>query len=113
MQTNLQRVSEFAVMTEQGTDDVKENSTAKTAMKRFHENDCDTESEADDAVVGNNISLPQPELKDQSNIASDAWHESTKSETTEHDNTVFLSFNWENEGPYEKAAQRLSISKVG
>ncbi|KAL3819038.1 hypothetical protein ACJIZ3_004943 [Penstemon smallii] len=107
MQTNLHRVSEFAVMTEHGTDDVKDNSEAKTAMKRFRENDSDTESEIDDVAVGNNISLPRPELSDQINTASDAWHESSRLETSENDSTVFLSFDWENEGPYEKAVQRL------
>ncbi|KAI3468258.1 hypothetical protein Pfo_024921 [Paulownia fortunei] len=107
VQTNLHRVSEFAVMTEHGTDDVKDNSEPKTAMKRFRENDSDTESESDDMAVGNNISSPLPEVKDQSNVASDAWLESPKSETAGHDNTVFLSFDWENEGPYEKAVERL------
>ncbi|KAL3655643.1 hypothetical protein CASFOL_000039 [Castilleja foliolosa] len=108
MQTNLHRVSEFAVMTELGTDDVKDNSETKTAMKRFRENDSDTESESDDMAVGNNISSALPEeVKDQSNVASDSWHELPKSETAGHDNTVFLSFDWENEGPYEKAVERL------
>ncbi|KAK4388878.1 hypothetical protein Sango_2224800 [Sesamum angolense] len=103
MQTNLHRVSEFAVMSEHGKNDVKENSEPKTAMKRFRENESDTESETDDMTVGNNISSVLPDVKEQSSVASDAWHESPKSEIAEHDNTVFLSFDWENEGPYEKA----------
>ncbi|KAL8521988.1 hypothetical protein ACS0TY_012224 [Phlomoides rotata] len=107
MQTNLHRVSEFAVMTEHGTDDAKDNLEPKTAMKRFRENDSDSESESDDLAVASNISSPLPEVKDQSNVASDVWHDSPKSETPENDNTVFLSFDWENEGPYEKAVERL------
>ncbi|KAL0323863.1 UNVERIFIED_CONTAM: hypothetical protein Scaly_2353400, partial [Sesamum calycinum] len=107
MQTNLHRVSEFAVMSEHGKNDVKENSEPKTAMKRFRENESDTESETDDMTVGSNISSVLPDVKDQSSVASDAWHESPKSEIAEHDNTVFLSFDWENEGPYEKAVDRL------
>ncbi|KAL0330308.1 UNVERIFIED_CONTAM: hypothetical protein Sradi_5017500 [Sesamum radiatum] len=107
MQTNLHRVSEFAVMSEHGKNDVQENSEPKTAMKRFRENESDTESETDDMTVGNNISSVLPDVKDQSSVASDAWHESPKSEIAEHDNTVFLSFDWENEGPYEKAVDRL------
>ncbi|KAL0330309.1 UNVERIFIED_CONTAM: hypothetical protein Sradi_5017600 [Sesamum radiatum] len=106
MQTNLHRVSEFAVMSEHGKNDVQENSEPKTAMKRFRENESDTESETDDMTVGNNISSVLPDVKDQSSVASDAWHESPKSEIAEHDNTVF-SFDWENEGPYEKAVDRL------
>ncbi|KAG8375537.1 hypothetical protein BUALT_Bualt10G0110000 [Buddleja alternifolia] len=107
MQTNLHRVSEFAVMTEHGRDDVKDNSETKSAMKRFRENDSDTESETDDVAVGSNILLTLPELKEHGSVGSDAWHESPKSQTAEHDNTVFLSFDWENEGPYEKAVERL------
>ncbi|KAL0449221.1 UNVERIFIED_CONTAM: Rhodanese-like domain-containing protein 6, partial [Sesamum latifolium] len=52
------------------------------------------------------------DVKDQSSVAdtSDAWHESPKSEIAEHDNTVFLSFDWENEGPYEKAVDSMLVS---
>ncbi|KAL6533903.1 hypothetical protein OROHE_013736 [Orobanche hederae] len=107
LQTNLHRVSEFAVMIEHGTDDVKDNSEPKTAIKRFRENDCDTESESDDMAVGNNISLTLPEVKEQSNVASDACLESPKSDTAGRDNAVFMSFDWENEGPYEKAVERF------
>lgn len=106
MQSNLHRVSEFAVMAEHGTDDVKDNSEPKIVVKRFRESDSDSEPESDDMAVGNNISLPLPEVMDQSNVTSDAWHESPKPGTTVHDNTVFLSFDWENEVPYEKAVER-------
>ncbi|KZV53912.1 hypothetical protein F511_23677 [Dorcoceras hygrometricum] len=105
MQTNLHRVSEFAVMTEHGVDEVKDHSEAKTVMKRFRENDTDTESEMDD--FGGNLSMPLPDIKDQGNMAADDRHESPSSETVEHDNAVFLSFDWENEGPYEKTVDRL------
>ncbi|XP_073135906.1 uncharacterized protein [Henckelia pumila] len=105
MQTNLHRVSEFAVMTEHGIDEVKDHSETKTVMKRFRENDTDTESEMDD--VGGNLSMPLPKIKDQGNVGSDVRHESPRSESVEHDNAVFLSFDWENEGPYEKAVDRL------
>ncbi|GER40378.1 zinc finger protein, partial [Striga asiatica] len=104
LQTNLHRVSEFAVMIEHSMDDVKDNLEPKTAMKRFRESDSDTESESDD-MAGNNIPSSLPEVKDKSNLASDAWLESPKSETAGHDNRVFLSFDWENEGPCEKAVE--------
>ncbi|XP_042002823.1 uncharacterized protein LOC121752018 isoform X2 [Salvia splendens] len=107
MQTNLHRVSEFAVMTEHGTDDVKDNAEPKTAVKRFRDTESDSEPESDDIAVGNNISLSLPEVMDQSNATSNAWHESPKSRTAADVNTVFLSFDWENEAPYEKAVERL------
>ncbi|XP_057799458.1 uncharacterized protein LOC131015200 [Salvia miltiorrhiza] len=107
MQTNLHRVSEFAVMTEHGTDDVKDNAEPKTAVKRFRDSESDSEPESDDMVVGNNISLSLPEVMDQSNVTSDAWHESPKSRSAADGNTVYLSFDWENEAPYEKAVERL------
>ncbi|KAA8525316.1 hypothetical protein F0562_007171 [Nyssa sinensis] len=74
MQTNLHRVSEFAVTDENATED------GMAAL---------------------------PELNNQGNATSDPWHESPKSEFAELDTTVFLSFDWENEGPYEKAVERL------
>lgn len=104
LQTNLHRVSEFAIMTGHGKDDSKDKLGSKTATKRFRENDSDTESENDDMAVGNNISLPQLEVP--SNVASDVWHESPKSESAGHGSTVFLSFDQESEGPYEKAVER-------
>ncbi|XP_051127624.1 uncharacterized protein LOC127249073 isoform X2 [Andrographis paniculata] len=107
MQTNLHRVSEFAVMLEHETDDVKDYSEPKTAMKRFRESDSDTESETDEIAANNNITMPLSDLKDQSNAASDSWHEFSNSDNAESDKTVFLSFDWENEGPYEKAVDRL------
>ncbi|KAL2517677.1 hypothetical protein Adt_13924 [Abeliophyllum distichum] len=107
MQTNLHRVSEFAVMSENRADEGKDKSEAKTAMKRFRDNDSDTESEVDDVAVSHSISTPLPELKDQGNVPSDPWLESPKSEIAEHDKTIFLSFDWENEGPYEIAVERL------
>nr|GEV14748.1 hypothetical protein [Tanacetum cinerariifolium] len=35
------------------------------------------------------------------------WQDSPKSETAEIDPTIFLSFGWENEKPYEKSVERL------
>ncbi|CAA2970357.1 Zn2+-binding, contains FYVE domain [Olea europaea subsp. europaea] len=107
MQTNLHRVSEFAVMSENRVDESKDNSEAKTAMKRFRDDDSDTESEVDDVAVSHSISTPLHELKDQGSVAPDPWLESPKSEIGEHDKTIFLAFDWESEGPYEKAVERL------
>ena len=106
MQTNLHRVSEFAVMSDQTTSKNVDKLESKTAIKRYREHDSDTESEVDEISVGKNIQVALPEHKDQISVASDPWHDSPKSRTAEHDSTVFLSFDWENEGPYERAVER-------
>ncbi|XP_004303436.1 PREDICTED: uncharacterized protein LOC101291736 [Fragaria vesca subsp. vesca] len=102
MQTNLHRVSEFAVTVKQ-TDNGGES---RAAIKRLRELDSDTESEVDD-VVSNSILTALPDLDSQGGTALDSWRDSSKSDVAEFDTSVFLSFDWENEEPYEKAVQRL------
>ncbi|KAL6985378.1 hypothetical protein U1Q18_018754 [Sarracenia purpurea var. burkii] len=106
MQTNLHRVSEFAVAAEHETEDGIVKSEQKTAIKRYREHDSDSESEADDIAVSANISTALPDLHSPMNAASDPRHESPKSEVPGLDTRVFLSLDWENEGPYEKAVDR-------
>ncbi|KAJ0811801.1 hypothetical protein HanPSC8_Chr17g0754801 [Helianthus annuus] len=99
MQTNLHRVSEVAVTAEHTIND---GSEAKTSVKRFREHDSDSDLEHEDLAVCPTISVI-PETANESGI----WQDSPKSETIETDTTVFLSFGWENEKPYEKAVERL------
>ncbi|XP_076932004.1 uncharacterized protein LOC143597374 [Bidens hawaiensis] len=99
MQTNLHRVSEVAVTAEHTFND---GSEAKTSVKRFREHDSDSDLEHDDLAAGPTISV-LPETTNESGI----WKDSPKSESVETDTTVFLSFGWENEKPYEKAVERL------
>lgn len=106
MQTNLHRVSEFAITAEQKSDTGKVKHEARAAIKRLRENDSDCESEVDDIVSSANISSSMVDLSGQGGVASDPWHDSSKSENTENDSTVFLSFDWKNEDPYEKAVER-------
>ncbi|KAK3212905.1 hypothetical protein Dsin_017611 [Dipteronia sinensis] len=106
MQTNLHRVSEFAVTAKQKDDD-KVKHEARATIKRLRENDSDAESEVDENVGSSNISAPLVDLKGQDGGGPDAWHDSSKSLIAEDDTTVFLSFDWENEDPYEKAVDRL------
>ncbi|KAL3361372.1 hypothetical protein AABB24_014332 [Solanum stoloniferum] len=107
MQTNLHRISEFAIMADHtrndGKDDVPE---CKTAMKRFRDHDSDAESEVDELAGSSNISMNPQEIKNETRGSSDLWHDSLKSENSDR-TTVFLSFDCENEGPYEKAVERL------
>lgn len=107
MQTNLHRVSEFAVATKQTADNGKHKPEARSAIKRLREHDNDTESEIDDIVCSTNVSTALQDFNGQGAAAPDPWHDSSKSEVAELDTTVFLSFDWENEEPYEKAVERL------
>lgn len=103
MQTNLHRVSEFAVTSKQTSDDGNIKAEARTTFKRLLEHDSDTESEVDEIVGGNNISGSLPDPTSEGSAANSTWRDSSKSEL---DTSVFLSFDWENEEPYEKAVER-------
>ncbi|KAI8568864.1 hypothetical protein RHMOL_Rhmol02G0233700 [Rhododendron molle] len=112
MQTNLHRVSEVAVSAELHTDDGMVKAEPKTAIKRYRELESDNESEVDDIAGNTNLSTTLPDLHSPVNAASDHWHESPKSEVPELDTRVFLSFDWENEGPYERAVERLEKLQI-
>ncbi|XP_023748497.1 uncharacterized protein LOC111896742 isoform X2 [Lactuca sativa] len=101
MQTNLHRVSEVAVTAEHSVNDGIE---VKTSVKRFREHDSDSDLEHDELAAVGTSSLSV--LTDTTN-ESGIWQDSPKSEAAEIDTTVFLSFGWENEKPYEKAVERL------
>lgn len=90
MQSNLHRVSESSV-----TDKSKVSlhpSKGKFCMKRTREPDSDGESELEEAVISGNT--------------TSSSLESTKHEDTRLEPTTFISFDWENETPYEKAVER-------
>ncbi|KAJ9702451.1 hypothetical protein PVL29_004268 [Vitis rotundifolia] len=107
MQTNLHRVSEFAITAKHTDNDSMIIPEARTAIKRFREHDSDTESEVDDIVNSSNLSTTFTDFNSQTSVAPDnLWRDSPKHEISE-DTTVFLSFDWENEVPYEKAVERL------
>ncbi|MED6195197.1 hypothetical protein PIB30_035809, partial [Stylosanthes scabra] len=104
MQTNLHRVSEVAV-TGQTADDG--NREARTSIKRIREHDTETESDADDIVSNSTIPVSLTELNGHGVEATDFSHDSSKYESGQLDTTMFLSFDWDNEEPYEKAVERL------
>ncbi|KAK4364946.1 hypothetical protein RND71_016304 [Anisodus tanguticus] len=101
MQTNLHRISEFAIMADHTPSDAKDVPECNIAMKRFRDHDSDAESEVDELAGSSNISTNSQEIKNETR-----GHDSLKSENYER-TTVFLSFDCENEGPYEKAVERL------
>ncbi|XP_028779338.1 uncharacterized protein LOC114735762 isoform X3 [Neltuma alba] len=104
MQTNLHRVSEFVVTSNHTTDEELE---ARTSVKRIREQDSDTESEVDEFVGSSTVPIGLADLNNQGVEAADPWHDSPKSEAAQLDTTVFLSFDWDNEEPCEKAVDRL------
>lgn len=108
MQTNLHRVSEFAVTANQTADDG--NLEARTSVKRVREHDSETELDADDIVNSSTIPVALSDLNTQEVEVTDFWHDSSKSEAAQLDTTVFLSFDWDNEEPYQKAVDRYDSS---
>lgn len=107
MQSNLHRVSESAITAKSEDNLDMSKPVGKNSVKRSRDYDSDTESEVDDMVAGSRLSASLSELNCHGLAASDHWLDSPKSENNETEQTVFLSFDWENEGPYEKAVERL------
>ncbi|GMI81443.1 hypothetical protein like AT2G25730 [Hibiscus trionum] len=106
MQTNLHRVSEFAVTAMQSADDGSVKPETRTVIKRLRGSDSNTESEVDEIVSNSNITASLV-LNVKDKTSPDPWHDCIKPETDEVDSTVFLSFGLEDEDPYEKAVERL------
>lgn len=108
MQTNLHRVSEFAVTANQTVDDG--NLEARTSVKRVREHATEAESDADDIVNSSTIPVALIDINSQGAETTNFWHDSSKSEAAQLDTTVFLSFDWDNEEPYQKAVERCCSS---
>uniref|UniRef100_A0A0E0FP00 ZFYVE26-like TPR repeats domain-containing protein n=1 Tax=Oryza nivara TaxID=4536 RepID=A0A0E0FP00_ORYNI len=93
MQCNLHRVSESAVSAETDNEVTLHQPKGKFSSKRAREPDSDAESEIEDIVISG---------KSTSNSL-----ESPKCDEAKLEPTTFISFDWDNEGPYEKAVERL------
>uniref|UniRef100_M8C4G1 Uncharacterized protein n=1 Tax=Aegilops tauschii TaxID=37682 RepID=M8C4G1_AEGTA len=93
MQSNLHRVSESAVAVKTENEVAVHQSKGKFSIKRAREPDSDAESELEDVVINGN--------------AASSTLESPKHDDAKLEPTAFISFDWENEGPYEKAVERL------
>lgn len=105
MQSNLHRVSESAIAGKSDVEDSVAQSELKISIKRSREIESDTESEVDDMVLGGHITKTSSDYNTQVHV--DMRQDSPKADSLQPDPTVFLSFDWENEGPYEKAVERL------
>lgn len=106
MQSNLHRVSESAIAAKSNTKVPAAKPDGKVPFKRLRNPESDTESEVDDTVVSGQITPTMSEFKMQGHVVSDSMRDSPLPDNIEVDPTVFLSFDWENEGPYEKAVER-------
>ncbi|KAF0930044.1 hypothetical protein E2562_027212 [Oryza meyeriana var. granulata] len=93
MQCNLHRVSESAVAAETENEVTLHQPKGKFSSKRAREPDSDAESEIDDIVMSGKTTSNSPE--------------SPKCDEAKLEQTTFISFDWDNEGPYEKAVERL------
>uniref|UniRef100_A0A0A9BEZ5 Uncharacterized protein n=1 Tax=Arundo donax TaxID=35708 RepID=A0A0A9BEZ5_ARUDO len=93
MQSNLHRVSESSVAARTENEVSLHQSKGKFSMKRAREPDSDAESELEDIVINGKT--------------TSGSLESPKQEDARLEPTTFISFDWENEGPYEKAVERL------
>ncbi|KAF6172870.1 hypothetical protein GIB67_035424 [Kingdonia uniflora] len=106
MQTNLHRISESSMTAKHATESENAKPEAKTSVKRHRDSESDTESDVDD-MVGSHGSTTFPEVSNHGCMAHNPSQESQRSGNVDIDPPVFLSFDWENEGPYEKAVGSL------
>ncbi|KAJ4837974.1 hypothetical protein Tsubulata_031787 [Turnera subulata] len=107
MQTNLHRVSEFAVTAEQKAQDDEVKVDTRTAIKRLREHATDAESEVDDVAGSSGIPNTLPDLGSQNAAGPVSQDNAFKSDAVDLDNMVYLSLDWVKEEPYEKAVERL------
>ncbi|KAK8942081.1 hypothetical protein KSP40_PGU011520 [Platanthera guangdongensis] len=103
MQSNLHRVSESAIATENDNEVSIAKSDVKISAKRFRDPESDTESEIDNFTVH----LTKSDLNVEVPLASKERQDSPATDSVEMNSTAFLSFDWEKEEPYVKAVERL------
>lgn len=106
MQTNRHRVSEVAVTSNQTADEGNLGPESRTSVKRIREHDSDTESEVDEIAGSSTLPVALADISNHGVEAADPWHDPSKAEAAQLDTAVFLSFDWDNEEPYEKTVER-------
>ncbi|KAJ8763794.1 hypothetical protein K2173_003576 [Erythroxylum novogranatense] len=107
MQTNLHRVSEFAVTAKQEVHDGDVKADARASIKRLRDHDSDAEPEADEISGSCNISTALPNLSGEGGTSPDRLQDFSRLDRIDLDTSVYLSLDWENEEPYAKAVERL------
>ncbi|XP_072966910.1 uncharacterized protein [Typha angustifolia] len=105
MQSNLHRVSESAIAAKSADDIAVSEHEGKVSVKRTREPESDADSEVDDS--SGHVTSTLSETIMEGYQVSDSWLDSSVLEDVKVDPTVYVSFDWENEGPYQKAVERL------
>ncbi|XP_021746280.1 uncharacterized protein LOC110712151 isoform X1 [Chenopodium quinoa] len=108
LQTNLHRVSVISETPKDADDASGIQSNRKFSVKRSRELDTDTESDIDESI-GSNTAAFAPEIA-QATVDRDTLQDSMH-QAAEDDATTFLTFDWENEEPYERTVKRLIEEK--
>lgn len=105
-QMNLHRFSEFGVTSKNNEDGGEVVINRKFSTKRPRELDTDADSEVDDSMGISSFTV----LSDiQTAAGHDALQDSMQYLSAENDAITVLTFDWENEEPYEKAVERYSL----
>ncbi|XP_064990639.1 uncharacterized protein LOC135628052 isoform X1 [Musa acuminata AAA Group] len=107
MQSNLHKISRSAIASKSDIKTAAAISTGKVPVKRVREPESDTESEIDDMVAGGHNSPTLSEFSTHGQSVSRSWHSSSSPVDVGIDAANFISCDWENEGPYGKAVERL------
>lgn len=103
---NLHRVSEFGVTSKNNEGGGEVIINRKFSTKRPRELDTDADSEVDDSMGINSFTV-LPDV--QTAAGHDALEDSMQYLSAENDAITVLTFDWENEEPYEKAVERYSL----
>ncbi|WOL00352.1 hypothetical protein Cni_G09065 [Canna indica] len=106
LQSNLHKISETTIASKNDSKVVANISNGKVSTKRLREPESDTESEIDDMVVGHSSPTFQ-EFTTHGHSLPKTSQCSAVPDDIEVDPTCYVSFDWENEGPYGKAVDRL------
>ncbi|KAG6474190.1 uncharacterized protein LOC122028060 isoform X1 [Zingiber officinale] len=104
-QSNLHKISTTTI-TSKSDNNVAAIPNGKASRKRVCEPESDTESEVEDMVIGGHNSPSFSEFTTHNTIAKCA-HRSAMLDDFGVDPASYVSFDWENEGPYGKAVERL------
>ncbi|PKA58911.1 hypothetical protein AXF42_Ash001004 [Apostasia shenzhenica] len=104
MQSNLHRLSEATIVARSYSNSSITMLDAKISLKRSREPESETDSELDDMASD---LIKSDHIVDDSLFAKVRHDNPLASDNRKHDSAVFLTFDWENEAPCEKAVERL------
>ncbi|XP_078432242.1 zinc finger FYVE domain protein isoform X2 [Wolffia australiana] len=107
MQSNLCRVSESAKAATAMYDVASGMPKGSYSVKRLRESEADVQSEVVETVFSSHDSVSSADAYNQVDGIPNRYEESSTADGIPDSSTMFLSLDWENEAPYEKAVERL------